>query len=215
MPRNSAQFCARLSTSAHLSDAPPPPAQVRDGNRARQPPRRRRVRRHDPRRLPPQQGREVGHHLGVPGVRRVHHGQGRRRDAARHRAQRVPRPRRLRRDVHREHDGVGDRGPRPLGAVLVLDPGVGPGGQRRRGRAPPREAGGVRPRDGGARHLHREGHPPARHSYDESVRECRAPGDGHWYDGTRLEHRNAARSQPALTTPFLPLQAARRTPPST
>ena len=52
--------------------------------------------------------------------------QDRRRGAARHCAERVPRPRRVWRHVHGQHDGQRDRGARPLRALLLLHPGVGP-----------------------------------------------------------------------------------------
>ena len=54
-----------------------------------------------------------------------------RRAAARHRQALVPGRRRLRRDVHRQHDGGGDRGARPVAAVQLVAAGRGPGQGRR------------------------------------------------------------------------------------
>ena len=69
----------------------------------------------------------------------------------RHRAPRLPRRGRLRRHVHREHDGRGDRGARHVAARELLHAGRGSGQARRvlpRGRRDPRAA---RARDPAAR----------------------------------------------------------------
>ena len=63
------------------------------------------------------------HHFGVPVVRRVPGRVDHRRAAARDRASLVSRRRRLRRHVHGQHDGRGDRGARPVAAVQFVASG--------------------------------------------------------------------------------------------
>ncbi len=82
-------------------------AGLHDGDRAARPAGGVRLRRHDP------AGREEARHrLGVRGRRRARARRDQRRAAARRRAHRDPGPGQLRRHVHGQHDGLGDRGAR-------------------------------------------------------------------------------------------------------
>ena len=91
------------------------------------------LRRHDQARL---RAREAARRdFRVPVVRRIHRGRDHRPTAARHRHACVSRRGRVRRHVHRQHDGDGDRGARPVAAVQLVDAGRGPGQE---GRVPSR-----------------------------------------------------------------------------
>ena len=97
-------------------------------------------------------GQAARHHLGVPVVRRVPRRRHHRRAAARHRPARLSGRGRLRRHVHRQHDGGGDRGARPVAAVQLVAAGRGSG---QGGRVPPRRrrgAAAARARPQAARH---------------------------------------------------------------
>ena len=86
-------------------------AGLRHGHRAPESPGGVRLRRHDP------PGREAPRHrLGVRSGRRPCRGPRLRRGTARGRAHRDPGPGQLRRHVHRQHDGLGDRGARHVAA---------------------------------------------------------------------------------------------------
>ena len=91
------------------------------------------------------------HHLGVRGGRCPRRGRHRRRGARRDRTQRVPHDRLLRRHVHRQHDGLGGRGARPVASRVGVGSGGRPSPRRLRLRvghrgAPAAEAS-IRPRD--------------------------------------------------------------------
>ena len=122
-------------------------------------------------------GRGPRHRQRVRGRRRPRRRHARRRRARRHRAQRLPDRGRLRRHVHRQHDGVGGRGARHVAARL----GVGP-----RRRPPPRR---LRLRRGrGGRRAARAGHPAPPDHDQGGVRERHRRGHG----ARRLDQRRAA-----------------------
>jgi hypothetical protein len=92
-----------------------------DGARAARRPERAALRRLDPAR--PLQGPRRHDPRGLRGGRRRRRGQDDRGGAARARAGRVARDRRLRRPVHRQHDGDGVRGAGAVADGLRDGPG--------------------------------------------------------------------------------------------
>ena len=147
----------------------------RDGARAARRARRPALRRLDPAR--PLQGRRRLDPRGLRGRRQARRRQDERRGARRAREGRLARHRRLRRPVHREHDGDGLRGPRP-------EPdGLRDGPRRLRGQEPGRQ--GVRRADHGRP---RPRPAPARHHHPRGARE-RDRGDRHQ---RRLHQRRPA-----------------------
>jgi hypothetical protein len=79
--------------------------------------------------------RETGHRVGLSMLRPVPVGRDRRGNSQEDRPLFVPRRRRVRRHVHGQHDGLGDRSDGHVAALQRVDPGRGPG-----------EAQGVHPR---------------------------------------------------------------------
>ncbi len=132
---------------------------------------------------------DARHRLGLPELWRVHRRQDRRAAASGHRQAFLPRRRRLRRHVHRQHHGLGDRSAGHEPALQFLQSGGRSGqdrGMPRRRRGDPASAGDrsqaarhhdarrVRKRDGhrhGAGRLHQCGAAPDR---DGARRRCAA-----------------------------------------
>ena len=147
-----------------------------DGARAPRHPRPRLLRRLDRSRTLPRQRRHDPGRLrsGGRARRRPHDRRGR----ARARELRVPRRRCMRRPVHREHDGAGDRLPRHLAARPLRDSGAG----SRQG------AGGVRGReDGDGRRP--QGHPPLADPHPRGIRKR---------DRIRRRHRRLRRTASSI-----------------
>ena len=94
---------------------------------------------------------------GVRGGRRARRRQDHRRGADRARGGRLARRRRLRRPVHREHDGDGVRGARDLAGRLGDGPGRRPAQGRRRRRGRPARDGRAQARPAPERHHHPRG----------------------------------------------------------
>jgi hypothetical protein len=133
------------------------------------------IRRHDSRRSRARQA--ARHHLGVPVLRGIPRRRDHRRPAARDRPPFLSGRRRVRRDVHGEHDGGGDRGARPVAALQFVHSGRGSGQGRR-----------VPPGWGSGLCVAREGPEAARHPDAQGVRKCVDDDHG----GRRIDQRRAA-----------------------